>query len=269
MQGRSKMKFAGFELNTKRGELFYAGQRVPLQEQPLKLLELLLQSPGEIVGRARIREQLWGRAHIDHEHGINTAVRKLRKALAAHNAGQVSIATSSGRGYRLLLPKTNTLPSQLDPAGYEAYLTGRFLFSQRNPASLFAAKAKFELACERMPEFSLAHASLSRTCRFLTIFEVCEPGPLWEQAELHATRAVQLDASASEAQSSLACVLARYRWRWAEGCAVYQEALRLNPDDAETCCDYGVATKALAAWTVCLGSTRATPWAAPPPRWDG
>lgn len=251
------MRFGDFEYSRERGELHFRGERVPLQEQPQRLLGLLLERPGEIVSREHIRKALWSRRHGDHEHGINTAVRKLRRVLEGSKSNEVRIVTSAGQGYRLLLPATraqapvppppihaNLFP-KTDPVGQEAFTTGRFLFSQRNPKSLFAAKAQFELACERIPDFALAHASLSRTCRFLTIFEASDPGPLWEQAERHALRAVELDSHSSEAQSSLACVLARYRWQWGAGCAAYERALQLNPNDAETCCDYGVALLAM------------------------
>jgi DNA-binding winged helix-turn-helix (wHTH) protein/tetratricopeptide (TPR) repeat protein len=370
-------KFAGFEFDRQRGILRYSGENVPLQEQPLTLLKLLLERPGEIVDRQRIRRELWGGAHVDFEHGINTAVRKLRRALESRGASGISIATSVGRGYRILIPEDAPSPAALsaarlglrvysgqrdtdtgqhlllledelasrlseatgyevsvgdplpdetlalevfaadwmdegrmsaelmdrssgvslwsaigavfpgevlmmlsrlvievaialekrpdqpssqslnapqttslaspadDKEGREAFLTGRFLFAQRNPKALLAAKDQFELACERCPEFALAHASLSRTCRFLTIFEVSDPMPLWEQAERHAIRAVELDSRCSEAQSSLACILARYRWRWLDGCVAYEKALRLNPEDQETLCDYGVALLAM------------------------
>lgn len=241
------MKFAGFELDMERGELRFEGQAVPLQEQQRKLLALLLHQPGALVSREQIRLALWGRAQGDHEHRINTAVRKLRKALSDYVSEQeLSIVTSSGEGYRLLLPRQRTLQQVApDAVGYDAFLNGRFLFAQRNPVSLLKAKEAFELACERNPEFALAHASLSRTCRFLTIFEMADPGPLWQQAEKHAHLAVQLDPQLSEAHSAVACVLARYRWLWNEGSKAYQRALSLNPDDVETLCDYGVALLAM------------------------
>jgi DNA-binding winged helix-turn-helix (wHTH) protein/Tfp pilus assembly protein PilF len=241
------MKFAGFELDPERGELSFQGQSVPLQKQLLTLLALLLDHPGEVVSRERIRLRLWGEAHGSHDHRINTAVRKLRKALQLY-AGEdaVCITTSAGEGYRLVLPKQRTQQDAApDPMGRDAFLTGTFLFSQRNPTSLVAAKQQFEIACERNPEFALAHARLSRTCRFLTIFETDVPAPLWQQAEQHAHRAVQLDPQLSEAHSAVACVLARYRWQWQAGCVAYEQALRLNPDDVETLCDYGVALLAM------------------------
>ncbi len=96
-----------------------------------------------------------------------------------------------------------------------------------------------------MPDSAVAYASLSRICRFLTIFEVADPWPLWDEAERPALCAVEMDRSLSEAQSSLACVLARYRWQWREARAAYEQALQLNPADPETCCDYGEAQLAM------------------------
>jgi DNA-binding winged helix-turn-helix (wHTH) protein/Tfp pilus assembly protein PilF len=241
------MKFAGFEFDQARGELRFADRHIPLQDQLLKLFGLLLENPGEVVSRERIRLRLWGETHGNHEDRINTAVRKLRKALR-HHAGDdaVCITTSASEGYRLVLPKQPARQDVApDPVGRDAFLTGTFLFSQRNPTSLLAARQHFELACERNPEFALAHARLSRTCRFLTIFEMDAPGPLWQQAEKHAHRAVQLDPQLSEAHSAVACVLARYRWQWSDGCVAYEQALLLNPDDVETLCDYGVTLLAM------------------------
>lgn len=257
------MHFAGFEFDQVRGELTLHGERVPLQEQPLRLLKMLLDRQGQVLSRESIQAELWGQMYRDHEHGINTAVRKLRKVLELAKNSGLRIVTSAGRGYRLLLPAEDTQPHQpqftgrqpalatVDTLGQEAFITGRFLFSQRDPGALFSAKAQFQLACERMPEFALAHACLSRTCRVLTIldFDTSDPRLLWDLAERHARRAVEIDHYSAEALSSLASVLARYRWQWKEGFAAYDRALELNPSDVETCCDYGIALLANGRYT--------------------
>ena len=97
------MRFAGFEYIRERGELRWSGKLVALQEQPMRLLGLLLERPGEIVSRERIREVLWKHRHGDHEHGINTAVRKLRGVLEPAKASGLRIATSAGARSPVLL----------------------------------------------------------------------------------------------------------------------------------------------------------------------
>ncbi len=72
----------------------------------MRLLDLILERPGVVVSREHIREVLWKQKHGDHEHDINTAVRKLRAALKPAIATGLRIATSAGEGYRLSLPLT-------------------------------------------------------------------------------------------------------------------------------------------------------------------
>ena len=61
------------------GELRKAGVRVNLQEQPLKVLECLVERAGELVTREELRQRLWqGDTFVDFEHGVNAAVKRLR-----------------------------------------------------------------------------------------------------------------------------------------------------------------------------------------------
>ena len=144
------------------------------------------------------------------------------------------------------IPKTLGNPEALDAKGYEAYLSGRFFFAQRNPKALSEAKRRFQLACELNPNFAFAHASLSRTYRYLTVFELSAPSEAWEQAARSARRALELDNQLADAHCTMASVVARYQWHWLEGCVAYEEALRLNPNDPETYCEYGVTLLAMA-----------------------
>ena len=66
-------------------------------------MSLLLEKPGEVVTREELRAFLWGEAtHVDFEHGLNTAVRKLRRALGDSAESPIFIETVPGRGYRLI-----------------------------------------------------------------------------------------------------------------------------------------------------------------------
>ena len=72
-------RFGLFELDAKASELRRQGRVVPLQEQPLLVLEALLERPGEVVEREILRARLWPEDHhVDFEGGINAAVRRLR-----------------------------------------------------------------------------------------------------------------------------------------------------------------------------------------------
>ena len=78
----SVVRFGLFELDVRSGELRKSGVRVTLQDQPLKLLECLLERPGELVTRDELRGRLWpGDTFVDFDQGMNAAVRRLREAL--------------------------------------------------------------------------------------------------------------------------------------------------------------------------------------------
>jgi Tol biopolymer transport system component/DNA-binding winged helix-turn-helix (wHTH) protein len=99
------VRFGVFELDVRSGELRKSGARVPLQDQPLKLLECLLEHPGELVTRDELRSRLWpGDTFVDFEQGVNAAVKRLREALADSADTPRFIQTLPRRGYRFIAP---------------------------------------------------------------------------------------------------------------------------------------------------------------------
>src|SRR5260370_6760881 len=79
---RAGARFDSFHVDLSSGELFRSGARVPIQEQPLQVLRLLLEADGKVVTREQLRAALWPEdTFVDFEHGVNTAVKKLRRAL--------------------------------------------------------------------------------------------------------------------------------------------------------------------------------------------
>jgi DNA-binding winged helix-turn-helix (wHTH) protein len=63
-QPRRVVRFGVFELNVHSRELRRSGLRVNLQDQPLKILECLLERPGVLVNREELRQRLWGERHV-------------------------------------------------------------------------------------------------------------------------------------------------------------------------------------------------------------
>ena len=97
-------RFGVFELDLRTGELRREGIRVPLQEQPFRLLSFLIDRAGEVVTREELRERLWPSEFVDFDHGLNTAIRKLRTALDDAADNPRFIETLARRGYRFIAP---------------------------------------------------------------------------------------------------------------------------------------------------------------------
>src|SRR5215471_1180467 len=94
-----------FELDARAGELRKHGVRVRLQEQPLRILEMLLLRRGQVVLREEIREKLWtDGTSVEFDRGINAAIRRLRTALGDSAKTPRYIETCGRRGYRLIAP---------------------------------------------------------------------------------------------------------------------------------------------------------------------
>src|ERR1700758_1371133 len=96
-------KFDIFELDCSRFELRRDGRPLKVERIPLELLILLLEKNGQVVTRQEIIERLWGKdVFLDTEHGINTAIRKIRTALRDDVERPRFIQTVSGKGYRFV-----------------------------------------------------------------------------------------------------------------------------------------------------------------------
>ncbi len=98
-------RFGLFEVDLVSGELRKDGTRIRLQEQPFRVLAMLLERPGEMVTREEMRSQLWpDDTFVDFDHGLNTAVNKLREALGDAAANPRFVQTVARRGYRFIAP---------------------------------------------------------------------------------------------------------------------------------------------------------------------
>lgn len=97
--------FGVYEFNVVTRELRKHGMRMRLEGQPLTILEMLLERPGELVTREELRNKLWpGETFVDFEHSLNAGVKRLR-AVLSDSAGQPRyIETQARRGYRFIAP---------------------------------------------------------------------------------------------------------------------------------------------------------------------
>jgi cholera toxin transcriptional activator len=99
------VRFAEYEADLRSGELRRQGHRLKLQEKPFQVLAALLTRPGELVTREELRQSLWpADTFVDFEHGLNTAVNKVREALRDSANNPRFIETLPRRGYRFIGP---------------------------------------------------------------------------------------------------------------------------------------------------------------------
>ncbi len=100
-----RYRFGLFDVNPADGSLTKQGKHVKLQEQPFKLLVLMLERPAEVVLREEIRQRLWpSDTFVDFDKSLGVAVTKLRDALSDQAANPRFIETLPRRGYRFVAP---------------------------------------------------------------------------------------------------------------------------------------------------------------------
>ena len=99
-----------FEVDLNTGELHQSGRKVPLQEQPFRVLAMLLDRPGEIVKREDLQTRLWpADTYVGFDEGLNTAIRKLRMAFSDSAENPRFIETVPRRGYRFIAPVSESV----------------------------------------------------------------------------------------------------------------------------------------------------------------
>jgi len=96
------IRFADFELDVNGWELRRHGEIVKIERIPMELLFLLARNPGRLVLRSEVVEHIWGKDRFLDDSAVNTAVRKLRVALADSADQPRLIETVTGKGYRFI-----------------------------------------------------------------------------------------------------------------------------------------------------------------------
>jgi eukaryotic-like serine/threonine-protein kinase len=103
--GRRLVTFGVFELDLYSGELRKSGARLSLQQQPLQVLLVMLERPGELITREDLRKRLWSQdTFVDFDQGLNAAIKRLRVTLGDSADSPRFIETVPRRGYRFIAP---------------------------------------------------------------------------------------------------------------------------------------------------------------------
>jgi len=138
-----------FEIDFGSGEVHKEGRKVPMQEQPFRVLAILLERPGEVVTREQLQARLWlADTYVGFDEGLNTAIRKLRVAFGDSAENPRFIETVSRRGYRFVAPVREAVAGTPQPSDSVAATDAAELkrgrpWRIRRPALALSAAALF------------------------------------------------------------------------------------------------------------------------------
>src|SRR5262249_49017741 len=134
---------------------------------------------------------------------------------------------------------------------YEDYLKGRYYWNKRSEEGLKKAIEYFQLATEKDPRYALAYAGLA-DCYSIIGSAIVGTVPSYEvapKAKLAALKALELDDTLAEAQTSLATVRFNYDWDWAAAATGFRRAIELNPS-------YATAYQRYSLYLMAMGRTQ-------------
>src|SRR5712671_1361770 len=102
---RRVVRFGVFTFDPRAGELLKQGRKLKIQGQPVEILAMLLERPGEIITREEFQKRLWPEnTFVDFEHSLNAAVKRLRDAMGDSADAPQYVETLARRGYRFIAP---------------------------------------------------------------------------------------------------------------------------------------------------------------------
>jgi DNA-binding winged helix-turn-helix (wHTH) protein/Tol biopolymer transport system component len=139
--GNGKIRFGAFEADLHSGAVSKLGSRIKLQDQPFKVLQVLLERPGELVSREELQSRIWPDDNFgDFDHAVNVAIGKLRIALGDSADNPTFIETVPRRGYRFMA-KLETVPMERPAAAppVPEVSRGRLRVRGRTPMPIIVA----------------------------------------------------------------------------------------------------------------------------------
>ncbi len=167
MAGR--FRFGEFELDVAAFTLSRAGASVRLEKIPMEVLVLLVEHAGTLVARHSIYAALWGSdVFLDRDAAINTAMRKIRKALADDADRPRFVETVVGKGYRFVAPIVReTMEAENRVANYRL-TRGTHAFALQNGENLIGRDPNVQVFLDH-PSVSRRHARISITAGRVTL----------------------------------------------------------------------------------------------------
>jgi len=150
-----RYRFGVFEADTATGELRRQGLRVKLNAQPFQVLLMLIDRPGQLLTREEICRELWPEGtFVDYEHGVNSAVNRIREALGDKASNPRFVETLARRGYRFVAPVERTGSVEGAPAPPAEPSPATAIESTPNAEAERGGLARFLATPEELPKSS-------------------------------------------------------------------------------------------------------------------
>jgi TolB-like protein/DNA-binding winged helix-turn-helix (wHTH) protein len=154
-------RFGAFEFHAEAGELRKHGVRLKLGGQPLSILTMLLERPGEVITREDLEKRLWPvGTYVDYEHSVNAAVKRLRQALSDSADYPHYIETIPRHGYRFVAPLAGAPSASAPPTKTEIEAAPSRETTQETVAAPFVAPASATKSARLSLKLSLAGAAV-------------------------------------------------------------------------------------------------------------
>lgn len=231
------MRFEDFELDEKGFQLREHGKPVRLERIPMELLILLVRNRLRLVTRDEIFAQIWGVNHyLESESAINTAIRKLRKALRDDVANPRLIETVQGKGYRFTAATApegaRTKSHAPEPEAVRYFLRGRHHWNKKTAKSYETAIELFQQAIDCDAAFAPPFVGLAYCYVLQGIHGLKAATDVYPLARAAANAALEINAFLPEAITALADITKGFDWDWRLAEEQYGRALQLNPEYA-------------------------------------
>lgn len=185
---------------------------------------------------------LWAETYESHVGDILT----LQGQVASAIVNQISVKLTPEDQTRLA-----STAAHVDPEAYENLLKGRYYWNKRSEKGLSKAIEYFEAATKKDPNYALAYASLADCYSVVgsTIVGTVPAAQAAPKAKAAALRALEIDNSLGEAETSLASVYFNYDWDWPAAASGFQRAVELNPS-------YATAYQRYSLYLIAMGKAR-------------
>ncbi len=232
------VRFGIYEADLDLRELRKRGVRLKLQQKPFQILELLLERPGELIGRKEIAGRLWPGVYVNFDRSLNTAVNALRRALGDSPRNPRFFETRPGLGYRFVAPVEPVEPSGAHPqspraAAHQDYLKGKFFCSRMTAGALHQGIAHLTMAVAADDMYALAYAALADAHAMLACLEAAPVQAALARATEFALTALSIDNGLAAAHAALARARLLRDWDWKGAAVDLSRALQLDPGCAE------------------------------------